>query len=91
VLLGRLGPMDHLMVYETQTCRAEAIVVSLAQCRAFRGSERHLVTPAAARTAVEERPTRRTALLTRDLIRLGSHFFSTAAQFRRTATDFSGS
>jgi len=49
--------MDCLMVDEMQTRRAEAIVVSLAQSRAFLGREWHLVTPAPTRTAVEARTT----------------------------------
>ena len=74
--------MDCLMVDEMQTRRAEAIVVSLAQSRAFRGREWHLVTPAPTRTAVEARTTRRTVFLTRSPLQCASHFFSAAVQFR---------
>lgn len=72
------------MVDETQTRRAEAIVVSLAQGRAFLGREWHLVTPAPTRAAVEARTTRRTAFLTRETIQSDHHFFSAAVQLSTT-------
>jgi hypothetical protein len=50
----------------TQAGWTEALIVSLAQCRASLGRESHLVTPAPTRKAVEERTTRRTAFLACD-------------------------